>query len=49
MTLLLPLSLPLPLPLWCAGSTGSGKTHTMMGNEQVGAGLMVLSVRELFT
>ena len=30
------------------GATGSGKTHTMMGNEQAGAGVMVLSMRDLF-
>jgi kinesin family protein 18/19 len=30
------------------GATGSGKTHTMIGNEEVGAGVMVLSVRDIF-
>jgi hypothetical protein len=30
------------------GATGSGKTHTMIGNEVVGGGVMVLSVQELF-
>ena len=30
------------------GATGSGKTHTMMGNETAGPGVMVLSMRDLF-
>lgn len=31
------------------GATGSGKTHTMIGNKEVGGGVMVLSVREIFS
>jgi len=30
------------------GATGSGKTHTMIGNEKSGAGVMVLTMRDLF-
>ena len=30
------------------GATGSGKTHTMIGSQSAGPGVMVLSMRDLF-
>jgi kinesin family protein 18/19 len=30
------------------GATGAGKTCTMIGNEAVGAGVMVLTMRDIF-
>jgi hypothetical protein len=31
-----------------SGSTGAGKTCTMIGNEGVGPGVMVLTMRDIF-
>lgn len=31
------------------GATGSGKTHTMIGNAEAGPGVMVLTIRDMFT
>tara|TARA_R110002050_G_scaffold164395_3_gene294423 strand:+ start:184 stop:471 length:288 start_codon:yes stop_codon:yes gene_type:complete len=30
------------------GATGSGKTHTMIGNHSAGPGVMVLAMRDLY-
>lgn len=31
------------------GATGSGKTHTMIGNSEAGPGVMVLTIRDMFS
>lgn len=33
---------------WLTALAGSGKTHTMIGDEQAGPGVMVLAMRDLF-
>ncbi|KAL0236681.1 hypothetical protein PCE1_000079 [Barthelona sp. PCE] len=34
--------------VFCYGATGSGKTHTMVGNENAGPGVMMLTMIDLF-